>query len=163
MFETIFFINPVFVAPLLIFCFGRQLTLNHVECFISFQVSWKHVILLKSRSRNIPYHKRLFISEKFNLFSDWFLQRWVGGLRGDMGQGIQEWTKWNLSKTAFKHFYLVNSWMPWPIWRFAWQCEHECLPLIMLVSKNGKYRQLPKYVQNQLRNYKKSKWNLFED
>ena len=30
-------------------------------------------------------------------------------------QDIHEWTKENLWKTAFKKFYLVQSWIPWPI------------------------------------------------
>ena len=33
-----------------------------------------------------------------------------------MGQRIREWTKQNLWKTAFKKFYLVHSWIHWPIW-----------------------------------------------
>ena len=31
-----------------------------------------------------------------------------------MGQSIQEWTKWNLLKTAFKKFHLVHSWILCP-------------------------------------------------
>ena len=32
-----------------------------------------------------------------------------------MAQSIQEYTKWNLWKTAFKNFHLVHSWMLCPI------------------------------------------------
>ena len=44
----------------------------------------------------------------------------------NLGQVIQEWTKWNLWKTAFKKlpkqavfhkFYLVYFWIPWPIFQ----------------------------------------------
>ena len=31
-----------------------------------------------------------------------------------IGEGIQEWSKYDLWKTTFKKFYLVHSWIPWP-------------------------------------------------
>ena len=40
-----------------------------------------------------------------------------------MEQSIQEWTKWNLWKTAFKSFYLVLSWMLCPIYCKLVHCK----------------------------------------
>ena len=52
--------------------------------------------------------------QKFECWNQYSFTKNYQKLRNELWQSIQEWTKWNLWKTAFKKFYLVYSWILCP-------------------------------------------------
>ena len=72
-------------------------------------------INMHSTVRNTKGERKHFvINVKFNLLM------LTTVLQVYMGYTIQEWSKYNLWKTAFKKFYLVHSWILGLICRFIW-------------------------------------------
>ena len=109
-------------------CFGYNFSylpkLNSGLELVSFCCIFSDYFLHENLPSMLPYQLTKFRYQVFFTLQDIkqfrffkFMINLQSVFKDNMGQSIQEWTKWNFSKAVFNKFHLVHYWILCPIWK----------------------------------------------